>query len=134
MRSEPQLQLRVSRHPLAGGPLKAPLLGAQRTAASAACESPSPCGWSWRAAPEGLPRLAGLRARDKSQKSQHGKGRKPLRHGSAVPPPLAGEALTCLAPIASCACLGLNRLQRMNRIECHFCAETYKKMLQNRSL
>ena len=32
----------------------APLLGEQRTAALAVCESPSPCGWSWRAAPEGL--------------------------------------------------------------------------------
>ena len=90
-------------HPFAGGPLKAPLLGAQRTAASAACESPSPCGWSWRAAPEGLPRLAELRARDKN-KSQHSKGRKPLRHGSAVPPPLAGNVknLSCKKYPNSC--------------------------------
>ena len=49
--------------------LKAPLLGEQRTAASAACESPSPCGWSWRAAPEGLLRLAELLALGKSQES-----------------------------------------------------------------
>ena len=50
--------------PLAGEPrkirhepnLKPPLLGEQRTAALAACESPSPCGWRWHggAVTEGL--------------------------------------------------------------------------------
>ena len=69
----------------------APLLGEQRTAALAARESPSPCGWSWRGAPEGLLHFAELRTPSK----------KPGHPENFLDSRAAFCILFCLSPITS---------------------------------